>query len=220
MKLFNHRQIALNILRALGIGLGWLLLWGTLGFLAGKGTEFLLWPLGIVAGALLQKGMLEHRLKAVDRQLLTHPGLNDWVGDWFLCRPFLARLTTERARLLAGKEALQELAKEEKDWRRILGGKFLVPTGFQRLVLLDHQSKWADRLRARGRLPRLTPLDLGVGVLSFVTLFAFLVTTNTFVELFLFWIVPYFVVTPYWETRLMREFSEERVQRVAHWRRA
>jgi hypothetical protein len=220
VKPFRRHQLLSESLRGVGLGFGWVLAWTSTAFLAGPATDFLLWPLGIALGALLQKGMLELRLRSVDRRLLRHPGINDWVGDWVLCRPFLARLATERARLLVGEEAIQEIDQEERDWARILGPKLVVATGFQRLILLDHQSKWAGRLRFRGRLPKLTPGDLGIGLLGFLGVFAALWATQAFAEFFLYWMVPYFFITPYWETRMHRQFSVSHMKRLASWRRA
>lgn len=220
MKPFGHRQLAFDLAKALGMMLGWAALWSGLFFVAGRLSGYTLAPLGIILAALLQKAMLELRLRAIDRQLLKHPRLNDGVGDWLFTRPFLARLSTERARLLVGEESAKELAKEEGDWTRILGPYLVVATGFQRLVLLDHQSKWAGRLRFRQRIPLLTVSDIARGVASVTFIFAFLLWTNAFFEFFLFGAVPYFFITPYWESRLLREFAEKRAKHLANWRRA
>ena len=220
MRQIGGRQLFLHTVQALGITLGWVCLWIGIFFVAGPGSDFVLWPLGIILGALLQKSMIEIRLRAVDRQLLKHIRLNDWVGDWIFCRPFLARLATERARLLVGEESLEELTKEEGDWTRILGSKLLVLTGFQRLVLLDHQGKWANRLRDRRRLPPLTSVDLAVGAAWIGGIFVLLTYTQTLSAVALFWAAPYFFITPYWETRLLRKFAEKHAKSLANWRRA
>jgi hypothetical protein len=148
----------------------------------GNYSHFRWWPLGVLCGTALQWMLHQLSIRAIHRQLTTHPLSNDWLSQIFVFTPLAQKLSTLRV-----LESSRPLGFEEEiqSWQRTLPFPVLVISGLLKLIQID----WIDRRVPAPHSSVSAKTAMLLGICFFTAGIHF---SGLWKETVLFWVFPWF----------------------------